>query len=180
MGRRGDRRDASRLRGRGALAALLAAAFLSAGCVERALLVRSDPAGAHLWVNGVYRGTTPTTIRYVHEGRFTLRFEKEGHESVATEVTTCTRLDAVPGPDFVAENLWPSRIRRHTPVLVRMPALGAEVSRADVEALAEKARAFRAKAKAAASEPGTPVPTPPGRRSRMPVEPFPGPPPAVR
>jgi hypothetical protein len=166
---------------RAGLAALLAGALLSAGCVERALLVQSDPPGAQLFVNGVARGATPATIRYVHEGRFELRAEKAGYESVATEVTTRTRLDAVPGPDFVAENLWPGRIRRTTPVTLRLPPLKREsYTKEEVAGLVDRAKAFRAKARAAVSEPGTPSPTPRAQRPGSPVDPFPAPPPTVR
>ena len=44
------------------------------------------------------RGTTPVRVPYVYEGRFDVRVEKEGYESAAVEVTTPTRLDAVPDP----------------------------------------------------------------------------------
>jgi hypothetical protein len=158
-------------------------ALLCAGCVERALLVQSEPSGARLFVNGVPRGTTPATIKYVHDGRFDVRVEKAGYQSVATEVVTRTRLDAVPGPDFVAENLWPGKIRRHTRVSLVMPALkarpGESFTKEELRAFVDQGRAFRERAKAAAAEPGTPRPTPPGRRSSSP-QPFSGQPPAVR
>jgi hypothetical protein len=162
-------------RGLAAAAALAAGAALS-GCVERTLLVVTDPPGARLTVNGVDRGVTPRVIRYVHDGRFDVRVEKEGYESLAAEVTTCTRLDAVPGPDFVAENLWPGRIRRQTVAHLRLPPLKREsYTKAEVEALLRRAEAFRAEAKAAIREPGTPVPAPAGPPPRLPVDPFPAP-----
>jgi hypothetical protein len=145
------------------------------GCVERTLLVASDPPGARVWINGAPRGTTPATIPYVHDGRFEVRLEKVGYRSVAAEVTTCTRLDAVPGPDFVAENLWPGRIRRRTPAFFRMvPNKEEPYTTEELQGLVDQAKAFRARAKAALAEPGTPRPTPEASRPSSPVDLFPG------
>jgi hypothetical protein len=165
-------------RARLGLAALLLAAAASGGCVERALLVRSDPPGARVFVNGVDRGVTPARIRYVHEGRFEVRVEKAGYESVATEVTTPSRWDALPGPDFVAENLSPRKIQRLTPVNLTLPPLKKEsYTKEEIAELVKRAKAFRDEAKAAAAEPGLPRPTPPSGRSSTPVDPFPSSPP---
>jgi hypothetical protein len=170
----------SALRARAALGAALAGALACGGCVERTLLVVSDPPGARLSVNGVPRGVTPRVIRYVHDGRFDLRLEKEGYESLAVEVTTCTRLDAVPGPDFVAENLWPGRIRRQTVEHVRLtPLKDRSYTKEEVRALLARGDAYRRKARAAMQEPGTPRPRP-GPPPSVPVDPFPGPEPVVR
>jgi hypothetical protein len=164
-----------------AAVAALAAALGSAGCVERSLLVVSDPPGARLTVNGVNQGVTPRVIRYVHDGRFDVRLEKEGYESVATEVTTRTRLDAVPGPDFIAENVWPGRIRRQTVAHLRMTPLKRDsYTKEEVQALLRRAEAFRQKAQQARTEPGTPRPGPAGPAPRVPVDPFPSREPAVR
>ena len=177
-GGRAARSVAAGIRSSAFAALALAAASVCGGCVERVLVVESDPPGARVWVNGALRGTTPARVRYVHEGRFDVRVEKEGYESVASEVTTRTGIDAVPGPDFVAENVFPGVIRRRTLVRLRLPPLKPQsYTREELAALVARAEGFRARAKAAASEPGTPLPTPPGRRSTSPVQPLPGPPP---
>jgi hypothetical protein len=158
-----------------ALPLALGAALLGAGCVERSLLVESDPPGARLFVNGLPTGTTPARVRYVHDGRFDVRLEKEGHHSVHGEVTTRRAVDAVPGPDFVAENVWPGRIRRCTRAFFVLPPLKADsYTKEEVAALLRQAEDFRARAKASLAEPGTPLPTPPERRGRGLVDPFPG------
>ena len=154
------RRAARSRRGAGLLLGAIASVVLS-GCVERTLLVRTDPPGAHVWVNGTDRGTSPVTVRYVHEGRFDVRIEKDGYESVADEVTTVTHLDAVPGPDFFAEN-GPWHIRRETAADYRLvPLRKTPYTAEEILALRRRAEAFRDKARAAAVEPGTPVPTRP-------------------
>jgi len=169
VGRKPEESRQKSRRGSGVLAAALS--LCAGGCVERALLVRTDPPGARVWVNGKDRGTTPVRVPYVYEGRFDVRVEKEGYESAAVEVTTPTRLDAVPGPDFFAEN-GPWRIRRETPADIRLvPLRRTPYAKEELEAIKRRGEDFRAKARAAATEPGTPAPTRP--------EPQ-GPPPAGR
>jgi hypothetical protein len=145
-----------------AAAFLVVAASLGlCGCVDRLLVVRSEPSGARLWIDGVERGTTPYAMRYVHPRRFDLRLEKEGYESVAAEVVARTTWDAVPGPDFFAEN-GPSRIHRRTEAFYRMTPLKADsYTEEELKAILDTAKAFRAKSEAAAVEPGTPPPTRP-------------------
>jgi len=50
------------------LFAALAPALLLPGCVERKLLIRSDPPGAVVLVNGAHAGTTPTEIVFQNYG----------------------------------------------------------------------------------------------------------------
>ena len=161
---------------RSALAGLLAAAAATlGGCVDRSLVIRSEPTGARLWVNGVERGTTPQVVRYVHEGRFEVRLEKEGYEAVADEVVTRTRWDAVPGPDFFADNL-PVRIRRQTGAFYRLKQLPVSYSEEELQGIVRQGEAFRKKAEEAAKEPGTPPPT----RSAPTTAPVPAPTPTPK
>ncbi len=147
---------------------LAASGFLLTGCVERSLLVRTDPVGAKVIVNGVDKGPSPVVIPYVRDGRFDVRVEKEGYESAQEEVVTPTKADALPGLDFFAENVWPGTIRRQTAHDIRMVPLKPPGSspqemaytREELKAMLDRANAFREKAKASVAEPGTPVPTP--------------------
>ena len=159
-----------------AVASIVAAAALC-GCVDRSLLIRSEPTGARLWVNGVERGTTPQVVRYVHEGRFDVRLEKEGYEAVADEVVTRTRWDAVPGPDFFADNL-PVRIRRQTDAFFRLKPLPESYSEEELRAIVRQGEAFRKKAEEAANEPGTPRPRRPSPAAAPTTTPPTAPPPA--
>jgi hypothetical protein len=149
---------------RRALAVVLAAgtAFPAAGCMKRSLVVRTDPPGATVFVNGRDLGPSPVTVPYVHEGRFDVRVEKPGYESVALEITTPTRADAVPGPDFFAEHLS----RRHRQVVhdVRLPPLKPDsYTRSEIEAMWKRAEEFRARANEPDPAAGTtsPPPAPP-------------------
>ncbi len=42
--------------------------FASAGCVERRLIVRSDPIGAKVFLDGEAKGETPATILFTYYG----------------------------------------------------------------------------------------------------------------
>lgn len=56
--------------------------------------ISSDPSGANIYLGGIYKGTTPTTISGVLPGSHTIILEKDGYEdlsesvSVAADVTT--------------------------------------------------------------------------------------------
>jgi hypothetical protein len=141
--------------------------------MERALVVRTDPPGARVWVNGVDRGTTPLRLRYVRDGRFRVRIEKPGYETVADEVTTRTRLDAVPGPDFFAENGPGRRVRETTADYRLVPLAERSATPADLEAVLRRGQEFRREAEAAAAEPGTPVPVVPHELPRVAPKPAP-------
>ena len=121
----------------------------------------SNPSGAHVFINGKDRGLTPQTIRYAHEGRFEIRLEKQGYESLAEEFETTSHADAIPGPDIVLENL-PGPTRRVTSRTFELaPLKRSSYSEAEMKAMLSKADAFRREAKASFVEPGTPQPTRP-------------------
>src|SRR5262245_5103758 len=68
-----------------AVAAVAALALTGCG-MRRVLVIETNPPGARLTVNGYEHGTTPQRIRYMNDGLFTVRIEKEGYESIADEV----------------------------------------------------------------------------------------------
>jgi hypothetical protein len=133
---------------------------MATGCVERILVVESEPPGARILVDGRDRGRTPLRLPYVHDGTYRVRLEMEGHESVTDEIVTPTTIDAVPGIDFFAENLWPGRIRRATVRRYDLPVLK-RWSDEEFEALLERADAFRERTGREVAEPGTPPRTRP-------------------
>ncbi len=49
-------------------------AILLGGCVERRLVIGSDPAGALVWVNDVEVGRTPVTVPFEWYGDYDLKF----------------------------------------------------------------------------------------------------------
>ena len=146
------------------------------GCVERTLLITTNPTGARIQVNGKDVGLTPATVRFIHNQRFEYRIEKDGYESVAGDVTTPSTWDSVPGLDFVAENVYPGRLQRQTVRHVELGRLPAARSRADLEALLRQAEAFRRRANTETGGPDVPPPSRPGRApTPTPAPPDPAP-----
>jgi hypothetical protein len=84
---------------------------MAGGCVEREMIVRSDPPGALVSVDGYDIGITPVSTPFTYYGQREVRLVKDGYE-------TLTLLQPVPPPwyefyglDFVSENLVPGKIR---------------------------------------------------------------------
>lgn len=128
------------------------------GCVERVLAIDSCPVGAQVFVNGKARGTAPVEVRYVHEGRFEVRLEKEGYESLTSEVQTKTNADAVPGPDLVLETFHPGKtIRRTVRRFELVPLKRESYTPEEMEAVLRNATEFRKAAEKSFTEPGTPT-----------------------
>ncbi len=63
---------------RAVLAGLLLALPLS-GCVERRFILRTEPEGARVTVNGIYAGTSPVDLPFDHYGR--VRVEVEPYDA---------------------------------------------------------------------------------------------------
>ena len=81
------------------------------GCVERRMMVRSDPPGAVLYVDDYEIGTTPVATDFIYYGTRKIRLVKDGYE-------TLTVMQPIPAPwyefppiDFVSENFVSSHIR---------------------------------------------------------------------
>ncbi len=96
------------------LTALLGALMLCAigsGCVQRRVIVRSNPPGAVVFVDNFEIGTTPCATDFIYYGTRDITLKKEGFE-------TLTVKQPIPAPwyqyvpfDFVTENLIPGQIR---------------------------------------------------------------------
>lgn len=52
-----------------------------AGCVERLLVIRSQPSGAEVWIDGERRGETPHTEPYAFYGTREVTLVKKGYRS---------------------------------------------------------------------------------------------------
>jgi len=89
---------------------LLAAACLSSGCVYRRIIVRSDPPGARVILDGQEVGYTPTGIPFTYYGTRRLTLVKPGFETHSELVT-------IPPPwyqwipaDFISDNFLPGHV----------------------------------------------------------------------
>ena len=107
--RRGKRTIGGSFIGWALLALVLCAS--QSGCVERRVLVRTNPPGALLYVDDYPIGTTPCSFSLIYYGTRKIRLVKDGYE-------TLTVMQSIPAPwyeytpcDFVAENFVPGQIR---------------------------------------------------------------------
>lgn len=73
------------------------------GCLERKLMIMSDPPGATVWVNDVEVGRTPVQADFKYYGKYDVRLRKEGFENVATSAAADAPWYEFVGPDLIAE-----------------------------------------------------------------------------
>ena len=93
-----------------ALALPLAVVACASGCVQRRMMIVTDPPGALAYVDGYEIGVTPISASFTYYGSREIRLVKDGYE-------TLTVLQPVQFPwyecfplDFVSENLVPGQI----------------------------------------------------------------------
>ena len=132
---------------------------LSACSTKRYLRIETTPPGARIWVNGeLYPNPTPVVVPFTHYGRFDVRVEKVGYESVARELRVATQLDGYPVVDLPLEMMRRERRFRRVIELTPLPT---EYPEKEIEAFVEQVKAFRERARREANEEGTPLRTDP-------------------
>jgi len=99
---------------------LVALPLLLGACVERRLLVRTDPPGAEVKVNGEPVGRSPTVWRFDHYGTVLVEAELGGHEPVQQAVELRSPWYQKPIVDFFADVVVPARIRDDHEVELRL------------------------------------------------------------
>ncbi len=91
----------------------LCAVFL-AGCVERTIVIESDPPGATVWVNEHPVGPTPLTYEFITHGRYTFRILKTGFRELVTRERVMAPIYQWIPLDLVSEYLVPFQFKdRH-------------------------------------------------------------------
>lgn len=93
---------------------------LLAGCVERALVITSEPSGANVTVNQQWKGTTPYVLPFKHYGVYDIWIEHPGYEEDGKMVKFYPLHVGEPvkapgyqyaGADFVTEVMLPTTLR---------------------------------------------------------------------
>lgn len=128
------------------LALVLVTLLLAGGCrtMKRTLTIDSVPSGATIWVNGEKQASpTPVTIDFTWYGWWEVRLEKEGYESLSTEVHVKSRPDGYPLIDLPLERVAPDYHVRRT---LRLVPLDPDPEEADLQAVRERAEALRDRA----------------------------------
>jgi hypothetical protein len=87
------------------VAAMLLALAALTGCVERRLVITSDPAGAAVFVNDVELGRTPVAASFTYHGLMDVRVIKDGYEPLRTRARASAPLYEYPPVDLAAEAL---------------------------------------------------------------------------
>ena len=89
---------------------LLLCGLLLAGCVERRVVIRTEPAGAEVYVDGRYVGTSPVEMSFDYYGNHPIRIKKRGYKVLMGTLRLKARWFGKPGVDFFTENLYPGTI----------------------------------------------------------------------
>lgn len=92
------------------LLAALAAVLVCSGCVERELIITSDPPGATVTINQTTTGTTPFTYRFKHWGVYDMMLEMDDYYPLRVAEPIKAPLYEHTGPDLAAA-MAPVRIK---------------------------------------------------------------------
>ncbi len=138
-----------------------AACVLLVGCVERRIVVTTEPPGALVYINDLEVGRTPLQASFLYHGWYDVRVELEGYEPLRTEAEAAAPVYEYPPIDLVAEAL-PMKFRnmqRWHFVLTPL-AEGALTSEEAERLLTERARSMRAELAGTARPKASALPAP--------------------
>ena len=98
--------------------------MLSVGCVERRLLITSEPAGALVYLNDQEVGRTPLEVPFTWYGTYDVRLERAGYRTLQTQQVADQPWWEKPGPDLFAEAMPNKRVEIawHMEMLKAQPA----------------------------------------------------------
>ena len=104
---------------------VLTGCIILGGCVERTLLLRSEPPGARVVVNGEPAADpAPVTIPFQTYGTFEVVASLENHRRLRINVPVKPPwYEHIPF-DFFAENIWPLTLHDDHAVTLRMQPVG--------------------------------------------------------
>jgi hypothetical protein len=94
------------------LAVLLAIATLCpAGCIQRRILVRSEPEGALVTIDHQPIGHTPVAVPFTYYGTREIQVEMDGFQSQKVKHRLGAPWYQIPPLDLVTDNFWPRGIQ---------------------------------------------------------------------
>ena len=100
--------------------ALILMGFATTGCVQRRMMIRTDPPGALVYVDDYEIGTTPIACNFTYYGTRKIRLVKDGFETVTVEQPIRAPWYQIPPLDFVSDNFVPGEIRDNRLLSYRM------------------------------------------------------------
>ena len=83
--------------------AIVAVLLLTGGCVQRTMIINSNPPGALVYLNGQEVGRTPLTHDFVWYGDYDVRVTKDGYEPLVTHCKISSVLFDMPPFDLITE-----------------------------------------------------------------------------
>jgi len=117
------------------IAIVLTAAALAGGCVEREMVITSDPAGALVIISDVEKGRTPLKVDFQWYGDYEFILRRDGYETLITHRQINAPAYEIPPADlFSALAPWTYHDTRYLHFQMRKltpPADDALISRAD-------------------------------------------------
>ena len=125
-------------------ALLLLAPLLLAGCVERYIALRSEPAGAEVYLDGEKVGQTPIDIPYIWYGTREVVLEKRGYREIRERVALNPPWWQYPVIDFVTDVLIPFTITDREEFSFHLER--APLSREEIDETLKRAEETKAKA----------------------------------
>ncbi len=120
------------------------APLLLAGCVERYIALRSEPAGADVYLDGEKMGQTPIDIPYLWYGTREVILEKRGYREIRERVALHPPWWQYPVFDFVTDVLIPFTITDREEFSFHLER--APLSREEIDETLKRAEETRAKA----------------------------------
>ena len=116
------------------------AALALAGCVERSLLIKSEPSGATVMLNGETIGVTPVKTRIETYGVYEAILSAPGCRRLRTTVIVEPPWFERMPLDFISEDIWPGTIRDAHEAMLRLEALPTDDTDVLIQAREERMR----------------------------------------
>src|SRR5262245_22059547 len=104
----------------GRTALLLFLALATTGCVERRMLIVSDPPGATVFVNGENVGISPASVPFTYYGKYDVTLIRDGYQTTTTQQRIRRPWFQFFPFDFVTEVLWPGHIQDNRTIPIAM------------------------------------------------------------
>ena len=108
------------------------AMLLVTGCVERTLLIRSDPIGATVYVNADFAGTTPVEVPFDTYGVFEIIMSHPRHQRLRQAVPVNPPWHGYVPFDFLLENVFPFTIHDQREIILTLKSIE-EVDQGGIE-----------------------------------------------
>ncbi|MBN2711946.1 MAG: PEGA domain-containing protein [Planctomycetes bacterium] len=89
----------------------LAAMVVGGGCVERKMVITSEPSGATVVVNQTWKGVTPYVLPFKHYGTYDILITHKDCYPLHVAEPVAAPLYEQPGVDIVSEVLLPTKVK---------------------------------------------------------------------